>query len=117
MSWRADFEFRGGAPGRKRRRVSSLDHGVLHLVDGLALLLREVPPQQEHDPFPLAAEPLDHRVCEVLPSKLRMRIRSRTLHRHRGIQKEDPLLRPGLQVSMGRADEARDILLELLPGA
>ena len=94
------------AVSRKGRGVRRGEDEVLVAVDLDAFFLGVFPPEEENEVFLVAREVLDDGVGEGFPAAMLVRPGRIGADGERGIQEEDALLCPVLQVARGRDAEA-----------
>ena len=85
--------------GGKGRGVGGGEHIVLARVDEGALVDGEVTPKEEHESLAALGEPLDGAVGEGLPAVALVRAGTVGAHGQRGVQQQDALSRPFLEIA------------------
>lgn len=78
----------------ERRRMGSFQNNMSTCVYKFSFMLSECSSQKEDDSLLFVWDGLDHRIGELMPSDILMRIRLILSDRQAGIQKKYSLLRP-----------------------
>ena len=87
------------AMGGERRRVYGFQNQMLRAVDMRAFFLRVRAPEHKDDMLACFVHDADDRVGENLPAAFLVRTCLSRLHRQRGIEQQNPLLRPAGQIA------------------
>ena len=99
--------------GTQGRRVDTLQHEVLRLIDHISLRTGIATPKHIDEMVAMGGQRLDSGIGELLPAQRGMTICLMGADGERGVQQQHPLFCPARQIARG-GDRCAEVCLNLL---
>ena len=94
--------------------MRGVEHVVTRLIHEGRFFLCVSAPQQEHDIGTVGRYPANHRICQLLPALVFVRVGATTGDGEHSIEQQHALLGPARQVTVVRPDKTGNIGAQLL---